>query len=377
MSQLLSSAPLRDGFWMPGEFERHAGCWMLWPERPDNWRDGALPAQRAFALVAAAISDCEPLTIGVSARGEQWARQALLPRVRLAVIPSDDAWMRDVGPTFVVDERGARRGVDWRFNAWGGAAGGVYQHWRRDDLVARRVLELERCPRYRAPMINEGGAIHVDGQGTVIVTEQCLLNPNRNPKMSRERIETLLCAYLGVRQVLWLGQGVVNDETSGHVDNLACFARPGEICLGWTDRRRDPFYRICRDALTRLMDTHDARGRRLRVHKLPMPGPLYVTRREARGVVQRDGIRRIRTGQRLAGSYVNFYLANRAVIAPLLDSRRDQEALRGLRSIFPERRVIGVPAREILLGGGNIHCITQQVPGTGRRSAPWRDIAAV
>jgi agmatine deiminase len=125
------------------------------------------------------------------------------------------------------------------------------------------------------------------------------------------------------------------------------------------------------------MDTHDARGRRLRVHKLPMPGPLYVTRREARGVVQRDGIRRIRTGQRLAGSYVNFYLANRAVIAPLLDSRRDQEALRGLRSIFPERRVIGVPAREILLGGGNIHCITQQVPGTGRRSAPWRDIAAV
>jgi len=372
MKQPLTSVPLRDGFWMPGEFERHAGCWMLWPERPDNWRDQALPAQQAFALVAAAISEYERLTIGVPARSAHWARQALLPRIRLAVMPSDDAWMRDVGPTCVVNERGERRGVDWRFNAWGGSAGGVYQHWRRDDLVARRVLEIEGFSRYRAPMINEGGAIHVDGQGTLMVTEQCLLNPNRNPKMSRERIEVLLSAYLGVRQVLWLGQGVVNDETSGHVDNLACFARPGEICLSWTDRRRDPFYRICRDAFARLMDGRDARGRRLRVHKLPMPGPLYVTRREARGVVQRDGIRRVRTGQRLAGSYVNFYLANRAVIVPLLDPQRDQEVLRRLRIVFPERRVVGVPAREILLGGGNIHCITQQVPGAGRRNAPWQ-----
>lgn len=355
---------------MPGEYEPHAGCWMLWPERPDNWRAGALPAQQAFAMVAAAISRHEPLTVGVSARQRSFARQALVPQVAVQVIASDDAWMRDVGPTFVVNARGERRGVDWRFNAWGGAHGGVYASWRRDDQVAARVLQLQRLARYRAPMINEGGAVHVDGQGTLLVTEQCLLNPNRNPQLSRGDIEALLKAYLGVSCVIWLGEGVIADETSGHIDNLACFARPGEVCLTWTDNRRDPQYRVSRDAFDRLSAARDARGRRLRIHRLPSPGPLTVLRREAAGVARRSGIRPIRTGQRLAGSYVNFYLANGAVIAPLLDPRTDAAALRQLRRIFPRRRVVGIPAREILLGGGNIHCITQQVPAAGRRRAP-------
>jgi agmatine deiminase len=159
----------------------------------------------------------------------------------------------------------------------------------------------------------------------------------------------------------------VADETSGHIDNLACFARPGEVCLTWTDNRRDAQYRVSHDAWERLMDLRDARGRRLRVHKLPAPGPLHMTKRESAGIVSRAGIRPLRAGQRLAGSYVNFYLANGAVIAPLVDPGRDALALRRLRAVFPQRRVIGVPARELLLGGGNIHCLTQQMPAGGRR----------
>ena len=343
---------------MPAEFEPHAGCWMLWPERPDNWRAHALPAQRAFAAVAAAISRFEAVTVGVSARQYRSARALLHPRVRLLELSSDDAWMRDVGPTFVINRAGQVRGVDWKFNAWGG----LYRPFALDDAVAGKVLEIERLGRYRTPFVNEGGAIHVDGQGTALVTEQCLLNRNRNPKLTRARIESLLRSYLGVECIIWLGEGVIADETSGHVDNLACFARPGAVCLTWCKDANDPQYRVSYDAHERLMAARDARGRRLEVHKLPSPGPLYMTRREAMGIAHRVGIRVLRAGQRLAGSYVNFYLANGAVIVPLLDDRTDAAARRALRRIFPRRRIIGVAAREILLGGGNIHCITQQQP---------------
>jgi agmatine deiminase len=358
MTQTLKSNPQADGFWMPAEFERHDGSWMLWPERPDNWRAGGEPAQQAFSAVAAAISRFEPVTVGASPTQYERARAQLPPEVRVIELSSDDAWMRDVGPSFLVNWAGELRGVDWAFNAWGG----LYRSFQRDDAIAQKVLELTFAPRYRAPMINEGGAIHVDGQGTVMVTEQCLLNPNRNPALSREQIEVLLRRYLGVSCIIWLGEGVVEDETSGHIDNLACFARPGEVCLSWSSDPRDPQHRVSQDAFERLMAARDARGRRLKVHRLPMPGPLYMTRREAAGLIQRRGMRKLTAGQRLAGSYVNFYLANDALILPLLDQRTDGAARRALRRIFPRRKIQGIPAREILLGGGNIHCITQQQP---------------
>jgi agmatine deiminase len=226
-------------------------------------------------------------------------------------------------------------------------------------------LEIEGRDRYRAPIINEGGAIHVDGEGTALVTEECLLNINRNPLCSRERLESYLRDYLGVATIIWLGKGVVNDETDGHVDNLACFARPGEVCLTWTDNKRDPQYGISLDAWERLKDARDARGRRLKVIKLPMPGPLTLTAKEAAGIVAREGTRARAAGERLAASYVNFYIANGGIVMPLLDPRTDRAALARLKRAFPDRRVLGVPAREVLLGGGNIHCITQQVPRAG------------
>jgi agmatine deiminase len=370
MTRTLASTPAADQFHMPGEFESHAGCWMLWPERPDIWREAARPAQLAFAQVAAAIARFEPVTVGASTAHYGNARALLGVQVRVVEMAHDDAWMRDVGPTCVVNGRGAVRGVDWRFNAWGGLRAGLYFPWDQDDLVAAKVLEIERLERYRAPMVNEGGAIHVDGQGTALVTEECLLNPNRNPSFERSDVERQLRAYLGVTQVIWLGKGVFNDETGGHVDNLACFARPGEVCLTWTDRRRDPQHAISRDAWERLHAARDARGRRLKVTRLPMPGPLRLAAREAAGIVAREGTRARRAGERLAASYVNFYVANGGIVMPLLDPRTDALAARRLQRLFPARRVLGVRSREILLGGGNIHCITQQIPAGTRTRSP-------
>ncbi len=362
VTRTLSSDPRRDGYWMPGEFEPHAGCWMLWPERPDNWRLGAKPAQHAFAAVAAAIAGSEPVSVGVSAAQYDNARRRLPAGVRVVELSSDDAWMRDVGPTFVVNGRGGLRGVDWMFNAWGGLDGGIYFPWDRDEAVAQKVIEVERCDRYRAPFVLEGGAIHVDGQGTLITTEECLLNRNRNPHLSRGEIERLLMRYLGVDTIVWLGRGVHLDETDGHVDNLCAFVRPGEVVLTWTDDKRDPQYPFSRDALERLMQARDARGRRFKVHKLVQPGPLHMTKAEAEGIDAAEGSQPREAGSRLAGSYVNFYLGNRRVVVPLLDPKRDAAALRKLKALFPKREVVGVPGREVLLGGGNVHCITQQVP---------------
>jgi agmatine deiminase len=362
VSDTLSSTPAADGLRMPGEFEAHAGCWMAWPERPDNWREAGVPAQAAFAAVAEAIAVSEPVTMVASDAQFERARALLSPAIRVVEMSVDDAWMRDIGPTFVRDDNGTLRGVDWRFNAWGGHHGGLYANWQHDERVAHKVLEIEGAARYRAPLVLEGGSIHVDGQGMVLTTEQCLLNRNRNPELSREEIERLLCDYLGAERVLWLGQGVVDDETDGHIDNLACFVRPGVVALTWSEDESDPQHAVSREALARLEAASDARGRSLEVVLLPSPGPLRIGAREAAGVKTLAGSAPRRASERLAASYANLYIASTRVVFPLLDERYDEQAAEILRGCFPEREVVGVPAREILLGGGNIHCITQQVP---------------
>jgi agmatine deiminase len=362
VSATIDSTPAADGFRMPGEFERHDGCWMAWPERPDNWRWGAKPAQLAYAAVAAAIAAAEPVTMAVSDAQFEHARSLLAPAIRVVEISTDDAWIRDTGPTFVVDGKGGRRGVDWRFNAWGGLAGGLYFPWDRDDRVAAKVLEIEGADRYRAPLVLEGGSIHVDGEGTVLSTEECLLNRNRNPELTREQVEEALFDHLGAEKMVWLGRGTYNDETDGHVDNIACFARPGVVLLSWCEDESDPQHAISLDARRRLEAATDARGRSLEVVPLPSPGPVRITAEEAAGVDAVAGTLPRRPGDRLAASYANFYLGNSRVVMPLLDENHDEEAREILQRTFPDREVIGVPAREILLGGGNIHCITQQVP---------------
>jgi agmatine deiminase len=362
MPKTLTSTPADDGFRMPAEFAPHRGCWMLWPERADTWRERAAPAQQAFASVATAIATSEPVTVGVSASQYAQARGLLPEAVRLVELSSDDAWMRDVGPTCVISKDGQVRGVDWQFNAWGGKQGGLYSSWERDQLVARKVLEIERLDRYVAPFVMEGGAIHVDGQGTVLTTEECLLNRNRNPKLDQGSLEILLYEYLGATTVIWLDKGVPFDETDGHIDELCAFIKPGVVLLTWTDNKRDPLYAICRDAFERLASARDARGRKLIVHKVPQPGPLKMTAREAKGVRRVRGTQPRRAGDRLPASYTNFYIGNKVVVMPLLDARYDELVAKQLASLFPRRRIIGVQAREIVLGGGGIHCITQQIP---------------
>jgi agmatine deiminase len=366
MSATIASTPAADGYRMPGEFEPHSGCWMAWPERPDNWRLDAKPAQGAYAAVAEAINAAEPVTMAVSDAEFEHCRAALSSSIRVVEISTDDAWMRDIGPTFVVDGSAGIRGVDWRFNAWGGLDGGLYFPWDRDDRAARKVLEIERADRYQAPIVLEGGSIHVDGQGTVITTEECLLNRNRNPGLTRRQIEQVLCDHLAAETVIWLGRGLYNDETDGHVDNLACFVAPGVVLLTWTDDESDPTHAVSRDALERLQASTDARGTTLEVIKIQAPGPLLISEEEAQGVIPAAGTVPRRAGDRMAASYVNFYLGTERIVFPLLDERFDGAAAEVLGRCFPNRQIVGVAAREILLGGGNIHCITQQVPASSR-----------
>jgi agmatine deiminase len=358
---LIHSTPRADGFSMPAEFTPHAETWMLWPQRPDNWRLGGKPAQEAFTAIASAIAQFEPVTVGVNHGQYMNARQMLPPEIRVIEISNNDAWMRDSGPTFVSDGKSVR-GVDWVFNAWGGLYNGLYFPWDLDEAVAQKVLEIERVPRYKAPLVLEGGSIHVDGEGTCITTAECLLSPGRNPALLQAEIENLLKEYLGVEKVLWIPRGVYNDETTDHVDNLACYLRPAEIALTWTDDRSDLQYERSAEAFEFLRSQTDARGRALTVHKIPQPGPLYITAEEAAGVEVVDGTQPRRAGDRMAGSYVNFYFCNGGAIVPTFGVEQDAPALALLQGLLPERRVVGIPAREVLLGGGNIHCITQQQP---------------
>ncbi|WAC28412.1 agmatine deiminase [Ancylobacter sp. SL191] len=358
MAEILTSLPAADGFRMPAEWEPHAGTWMIWPERPDNWRQGAAPAQAAFVAVASTIARFEPVTMLTSAG--QWARaRAALPaNVRVVEASSDDSWCRDSGATFVTDAAGAVRAVNWRFNAWGG----LYAPCDQDALIAAKMAEIGGTPRYDAPLVLEGGSIHVDGEGTVLTTEECLLNPNRNPSLTREEIERHLCDYLGASKVIWLGAGLVDDETSGHIDNLACFVRPGVVALTWCDDPADPQHAISVDAFERLSGRTDARGRGIEIVKLPLPGPLYRAPDEAIEDAPADNAYQRHAQERLGASYANFYLGNGFVLMPLLDPRTDETARAILAGLFPDREVIGLPTREIVLGGGNIHCITQQQP---------------
>ncbi|WP_437879525.1 agmatine deiminase [Pseudomonas sp. LRF_L74] len=360
----LTSTPRADGFHMPAEWAAHSQTWMVWPERPDNWRLGGKPAQQAFATVARAIAEFEPVTVCVSASQYENARARLdHPAIRLVEVSTDDAWVRDTGPTFVIDDAGEVRGVDWSFNAWGGFDGGLYAPWNRDDQVASKILEIERCARYRTEgFVLEGGSFHVDGEGTLITTEECLLNRNRNPHLSREEIENVLREHLAIDTVIWLPDGLYNDETNGHVDNFCCYVRPGEVLLAWTDDRNDPNYPRCQAAMKVLANARDAKGRQLTVHKIPIPGPLHASAEECAGVDIVAGSQERDPEVRLAGSYVNFLIVNGGIVAPRFDDPRDDEALAILQRTFPAHRVVMVPGREILLGGGNIHCITQQQP---------------
>lgn len=359
----IESTPKKDGFRMPGEFEHHDGCYMIWPERPDNWRLGAKPAQEVFTEVANTIGEYEPMTVIVSKAQYSNARNMLKDYVRVVEMANDDSWVRDCGATFVINDKGEVRGVDWTFNAWGGLVDGLYFPWDSDDKIAQKMCELERVDSYRVDnFVLEGGSIHVDGEGTVMVTEECLLSEGRNPHMTKEEIGNKLCEYLNCEKVLWIPRGIYNDETNGHVDNMCNFVRPGVVALAWTDDENDPQYERSVEAYKYLENETDAKGRKLEIHKIYTPSPILITEEESKGVDAVDGTLPRLPGDRLAASYVNYYTGNGFIALPIFNDPADEKAIAKLKELYPDREIRPIYAREILLGGGNIHCITQQLP---------------
>ncbi|MDR1942370.1 MAG: agmatine deiminase [Endomicrobium sp.] len=359
----LLTVPKQDGFYMPAEFEKHAATYMIWPQRPDNWRGGAKFAQEVFIKAAQAISENELVIMLVSAAQYKNARARLSSEIMTVNVENDDAWARDTGATFIVNGLGGLRGIDWKFNAWGGACCGLYASWDKDDLVAGRMCEFEDADRYRADdFVLEGGSICVDGQGTAITTEACLLSAGRNPSMTKEEIEKKLKDFLNVSKVIWLKRGIYMDETSEHVDNIACFSSPANVALAWTDDKNDPQYEMSKSCFDILSAQTDAAGRKINVHKIPLPAAQFMTSAEAGGIESVKGVKTRKAGDRLAASYINHYICNGAVICPAFNDPADETAKKILENLYPQRKIIQIYSREILLGGGNIHCITQQVP---------------
>jgi agmatine deiminase len=351
-------SPRTAGFRQPAEWAEHRSVWIAWPSHADLWETALEPVRRAWIEMAAAVADIDPAT--GAARGERL--EVLVPdaaneasaRTRMAAVPArfhripfGDIWLRDTAPVFVAGADGVAA-VSFAFNGWGGK-----YVLPDDDLVSARVALAARMRAFVFPWVLEGGSVEVDGDGTCLTTRQCLLNPNRNAGMSKDEIEEGLRNSLGVESVLWLGEGLRNDHTDGHVDTIARFVAPGTVvsmrAAGSDDPNVGAFASITRD----LGSFRDARGRRLTVIEIPSPGL----------VLDDDG-------DVMPASFVNFFIGNRAVVVPVYGTRHDDEALQALEPLFPGRRVVPVFAKDLLTGGGAWHCVTQQEPGEPGLGSP-------
>lgn len=326
---------------MPAEWAEHEGCLMAWPTRAELWGAAFAAAKREYAAVARAIAEFEQvIMVAKPGQGDE-ARELCGGRVEVIELPIDDSWLRDSGPVFAYDEQGRRVGVDFRFNAWGEK----HWPWDADDKVSALLLDRLGISRTHSSMILEGGAITVDGEGTLITTEQCLLHPNRNPRRNREEIEAELKVRLGVSTVIWLPYGGLADtETDGHVDGVCAFVAPGKVVLFVPDDPEHPDYARMRANRAILAAVTDAQGRKLEIIELPQT--VY-------GEVD---------GKRVEVGYLNFYIANGGVVVPVGGAAGDEAALAVIASALPDRKVVGVPAPTLAFGGGGVHCITQQLP---------------
>jgi agmatine deiminase len=345
-----TASPRAAGYRLPAEWDEHRAVWVAWPSHPELWQEALEPVRAAWLEMAAAIADVD--TVRGAPRGERLevlvpderneavakARLAGLP-ARFHRIPFGDIWLRDTAPLFVKGDEGVAA-VSFAFNGWGGK-----YLLPGDDLVSARVALAARRRAFTLPWVLEGGAVDVDGAGACLTTRQCLLNPNRNPGLSRADVEAGLREALGVETVLWLGEGLRNDHTDGHVDTLARFVAEGvAVCMrpaGGDDPNADALVAVAND----LKSFRDTRGRALDVVAIPSPGLVPGE-----------------DGAPMPASYVNFFVGNRAVVVPVYGTSADEDALRALEPLFPGRRIVGVPARDLLAGGGAWHCITQQDP---------------
>lgn len=336
--------PAASGLFIPGEWAPHERCWMAWPCRAETFKGEIDAAREAYAAVAQAIARFEPVTMVCNSEDAAEASVACGSGIQVMPMAISDSWLRDTGPGFLVDGKGRRGGVHWRFNAWGG----LYDGFQADATVGRRILEHLKIPVIEAPFVLEGGAFQSDGEGTLLTTEQCLLDPRRNDGLNRDDIEELLKAYTGSSHIIWLGEGYQDDETNGHVDEIALFVRPGVVLALTTDDPSDGNFKRFQDNLDRLRGAKDAAGREIQVIPVKQPD-------------RQDGT----GGIRLTLSYTNLYIANGGVVIPGFEDEADHDAYKTIRKCFPQREVVQVPAFDIVRGGGGIHCITLAEPKAG------------
>jgi agmatine deiminase len=359
---LSASTPAASGFRQPAEWQPHRACWLAFPtetepDDPELWDGFLLPVREEFVALCRAIADLDPET-GV-ARGEQLeilvratdqelaASQLAGIPVQFHTLPYGDIWLRDTGPIFLqataaepTPTGSLLATVRFGFNGWG-----EKYRFPGDEFVGSSIAQLSGLPSYEVPFILEGGAIDTDGEGTILTTRQCLLNPNRNDGLSETEIEALLQDYLGAERVLWLDQGLQNDHTDGHIDTLARFIAPGVVLCMLPRAENDPNRTVLNEIARQLVQMTDARGRRLQIVTVPSPGLVL----DHHGAI-------------MAASYTNFYIGNRTVVVPTYNSPYDHQAVEIIAQCFPTRRTVGCSARAILVGGGAFHCITQQEP---------------
>jgi len=333
-------SPKDGGFYMPAEWETHDRCWMIWPHRDEYWSGSHRETQLAYARVARAIRQFEPVSMLVTPAALSEAREYLGSSIDLVEMATDQAWARDSGPNFLVNNHGESAGSSWQFNAWGGK----YRHYANDALLGDRLLASLGMKNFTSSLYCEGGAVSVDGQGTILTTESCLLNKNRNAGLRKSQIEEELCRTLGGDKVIWLSGNPPDSETDGHVDGSVVFVKPGVVLLQKVPG--DEQYHA--ENMAVLENTLDAKGRKLEI---------YVVE----AAVDAQG-----KGDKFCRSYVNTYLANGGVVMPKYGIAADDQAYAVFAEIFPDRKIVQVPIDDIAIGGGGIHCITQQQP-TPRR----------
>jgi agmatine deiminase len=342
--------PARLGFHMPAEWRPHEATWLAWPKDPVTWPNRVPQVEEIFLGIIGLLSAQERVDLLVDdSETEGRVKQRLesqlgpAPNLRFHRVPTVDSWIRDYGPNFLVSDSGALAFNHWGFNAWGDK----YEELKKDAAIPERLAPVIEGRRFSPGMVLEGGSIDVNGAGVCLTTEQCLLNPNRNPRLARNAIEQRLKDYLGIERLVWLGEGIAGDDTDGHVDDIARFVSADTIVCALEDDPADENHKLLRDNYERLRGARDAQRRPFRIVTLPMPGPVQGS----------EG--------RLPASYANFYIANGIVLVPTFGHRNDARALLTLTDLFPDRTVVGIHCEPLVWGLGAIHCVTQQQPARG------------
>ncbi len=334
--------PKQSGFFMPAEWHPHERCWMAWPCHLETWsKIGLDKARRAYALVANSIAQYEPVTMLVNPGDEDLAKELCGEKISIQSLPINDSWTRDTGPTFLLNKEQKLAGVNWIHNAWGGN----YADCALDNEISAAIIEKTKALSFSAPLVMEGGSFHVDGEGTILTSRECLLNANRNPQLSQQEIEQYLFDFLGCQKIIWLNKGLLGDETDGHIDEIACFIAPGKVLCLITEDKEDPNYATLHENLEILNAATDAQGRKLEVYTVEQPPATYMH------------------GERLTLSYINFYLANKGIVMPAFGyEAQDKAAYELFTKLYPNYHISQIDALDVFAGGGGIHCITQQQP---------------